>query len=55
MLSLRVKNRISTASSTTDMRPSLAEYHTPVWLEHSIGDLDQFCTGDYIHLLAAPK
>ncbi len=43
----RLKTRISTASSATNMRPSAAEYLTSGWVSFQSATLGQICTGDY--------
>jgi len=45
LLPCLLKTRISTVSSTTNMRPSAAEYPTPGWVNFQSAILGQFCIG----------
>src|SRR5579863_4520883 len=45
LLPCRLKTRISTASSATNMRPSAAEYPTSGWVNFQSATLGQFCIG----------
>jgi hypothetical protein len=47
LLPCRLKTRISTVSTVTNVRLSVAEYPAPGWVNFQSATLAQFCPGDY--------